>query len=142
LTQDRLAFLSNFFPNFYNADVLRGLRVSDDLLRLAWTIAAGASPKATHDVIASWGTDFRADLKRIDVPTLIVHGDADRIVPFEVSGQRMPELVKGSRLVLVEGGPHGLNWTHADELNRALLEFLRAEGWRASRSKLVDLTQR
>jgi non-heme chloroperoxidase len=77
-------------------------RLSDEVLHLSWTIAAGASPKATHDLVAAWGTDFRADLGRIAVPTLIVHGDADRIVPLvasrqrecaEVSGQRMPALV-------------------------------------------------
>jgi len=126
LTADRVAFLASFFQNFYNADALRGKRLSDEVVRLSWTIGAGASPKGTHDLVAAWGTDFRADLKRIEVPTLIVHGDADRIVPLEVSGQRMPALVKGSRLVVVKGGSHGLNWTHAEELNQALLEFLRA----------------
>jgi len=126
LEGDRPAFLSAFLQNFYNADVLRGTRLSDDVLRLSWTIAAGASPKGTHDLVAAWGTDFRADLGRVTVPTLIVHGDADRIVPLEVSGGRMPALVKGSRLVVVKGGPHGLNWTHAEELNHALLDFLRS----------------
>jgi pimeloyl-ACP methyl ester carboxylesterase len=125
LTGDRVAFLSSFFQNFYNADVLRGTRLSDDVLRLSWAIAAGASPKGTHDLVAVWGTDFRADLGRITMPTLIVHGDADRIVPVEVSGQRMPALVKGSRLAVIKGGPHGLTWTHAEELNQTLLEFLR-----------------
>ena len=125
LDGDRVAFLSGFFENFYNADALRGTRLSDDVLRLSWNIAAGASPKATHDLVAAWGDDFRADLGRITVPTLIVHGDADRIVPLEVAGQRMPALVKGSRLVVIRGGSHGLNWTHAAELNQALLEFLR-----------------
>jgi non-heme chloroperoxidase len=124
LQGDRVAFLSSFFQNFYNADVLRGARLSDDVLRLSWNIAAGASPKGTHDLVGAWGTDFRADLGRITVPTLVVHGDADRIVPMEVSGQRMPALVKGSRLVAIKGGPHGLNWTHAEELNQALLDFL------------------
>jgi non-heme chloroperoxidase len=125
LNGDRVAFLSNFFQNFYNADALRGTRLSDDVVRAAWTIAAGASPKGTHDLVGAWGTDFRADLAQIAVPTLIVHGDADRIVPLEVSGQRMPALVKGSRLVVIKGGSHGLNWTHAQELNQALLEFMR-----------------
>jgi non-heme chloroperoxidase len=125
LDGDRPAFLSGFLQNFYNADVLRGTRISDDVLRLSWTIAAGASPKGTHDLVAAWGTDFRADLGRITVPTLIVHGDADRIIPLEVAGKRMPALVKGSRLAVIKGGPHGLNWTHAEELNRALLDFLR-----------------
>jgi pimeloyl-ACP methyl ester carboxylesterase len=125
LNGDRVAFLSGFIQNFYNADVLRGTRLSDEVLRLSWTIAAGASPKGTHDLVAAWGTDFRADLGRFTVPTLMVHGDADRIVPLEVSAQRMPALVKGSRLAVIKGGPHGLNWTHAEELNQALLEFLR-----------------
>jgi non-heme chloroperoxidase len=125
LNGDRLAFLSSFLHNFYNADVLRGTRLSEEVLRLSWTIAAGASPKGTHDLVAAWGTDFRADLARISVPTLIVHGDADRIIPAEVSAHRMPALLKGSRLVVIKGGPHGLNWTHAEELNQALLEFLR-----------------
>jgi pimeloyl-ACP methyl ester carboxylesterase len=122
---DRVAFLSGFLQNFYNADALRGTRLSDEVLRLSWTIAAGASPKGTHDLVAAWGTDFRADLGRNTVPTLIVHGDADRIIPLEASGQRMPALVKESRLVVIKGGPHGLNWTHAEELNHALVEFLR-----------------
>jgi non-heme chloroperoxidase len=125
LNGDRVAFLSGFLQNFYNADALRGTRLSDEVLRLSWTIAAWASPKGTHDLVAAWGTDFRADLGRITVPTLIVHGDADRIIPLEVSGQRMPALVKESRLVVIKGGPHGLNWTHAEELNQALVEFLR-----------------
>ena len=125
LNGDRLAFVSSFFQNFYNADVLRGTRLSDDVLRLSWAIGSGASPKGTHDVVAAWGTDFRADLGRITVPTLVVHGDADRIVPLEVSGQRMPALVKGSRLAVIKGAPHGLNWTHAEEVNQALLDFLR-----------------
>jgi non-heme chloroperoxidase len=125
LNGDRVAFLSSFFQNFYNADALRGTRLSDDVVRAAWAIGAGASPKGTYDLVGAWGTDFRADLRQIAVPTLIVHGDADRIVPLEVSGQRMPELVKGSRLVVIKGGSHGLNWTHAEELNQALLEFLR-----------------
>jgi non-heme chloroperoxidase len=70
-------------------------------------------------------TDFRHDLSRIDVPTLVVHGDADRILPFAATAKRTNALVKGSQLVTVEGGPHGLNWTRAEEVNRALLDFLR-----------------
>jgi pimeloyl-ACP methyl ester carboxylesterase len=69
-------------------------------------------------------TDFRADLQRIDVPTLVIHGDADRILPPAATGKRISEFVKGSRLVMISGGPHGLNWTHAEEVNRDLLDFL------------------
>lgn len=121
---DRLAFLTAFFANFYNVDVLDGRRVSDQAVQFSWNVAAGASPKGTLDCVSAWLTDFRKDLARIDVPTLVVHGDADRILPIDVTGKRTHELVKGSRLVVIEGGPHGLNWTHADQVNRELLDFL------------------
>jgi non-heme chloroperoxidase len=124
IAADRPAFLSKFLSDFYNVDVLGGKRVSDELVRLSWTIAAGASPKGTLDCVSAWGTDFRKDLARIDVPTLVIHGDADRIVPIAVSGARTREAVKGARLVTVEGGPHGLTWTHAEQVNRDLLDFL------------------
>jgi non-heme chloroperoxidase len=124
INKDRLTFLAGFLSNFYNVDLLRGDRISEEALQFNWMVGAGASPKATHDLVAAWGTDFRADLKRFDIPTLIVHGDADRIVPLAVSGQRTHQMIKGSRLVVVKNGPHGLNWTHAEECNRALLDFL------------------
>ncbi len=83
-----------------------------------------ASPKGTHDCVSSWLTDFRKDLARIDIPVLIVHGDADRICPLSLTGKRMNEMIKGSKLVVIEGAPHGLSWTHAEQLNHALLDFL------------------
>lgn len=122
---DRLAFLTTFFANFYNTDVLGGKLVSEQAVQFSWNVAAGASPKGTLDCVSAWLTDFRKDLSRIDVPTLVVHGDADRILPIDVTGKRTHELVKGSRFVVVEGGPHGLNWTHAEQVNRELLDFLR-----------------
>lgn len=125
---DRLAFLTGFFANFYNVDVLGGRRVSEQAVQFSWNIAAGASPKGTLDCVSAWLTDFRKDLARIDVPTLVVHGDSDRILPIDVTGKRTHELVKGSRLVVIEGGPHGLNWTHADQVNRELLDFLGQKG--------------
>jgi non-heme chloroperoxidase len=121
---DRLAFLTAFFANFYNVDVLGGKRVSHQAVQFSWNVAAGASPKGTLDCVSAWLTDFRKDLARTDVPTLVVHGDADRILPIEVTGKRMHELLKESRLAVIEGGPHGLNWTHADQVNRELLDFL------------------
>ena len=124
IAADRLAFLSAFFTNFYNVDVLKGKLISDEVVRHSWNIAAGASPKGTLDCVSAWLTDFRKDLARIDVPTLVIHGDADRILPIAATGKRTAELVKGSRLVVVEGGPHGLTWTHAEKVNRALLTFL------------------
>ncbi|MBM2824668.1 MAG: chloroperoxidase/bromoperoxidase, non-heme-type [Dehalococcoidales bacterium] len=124
ITADRLAFLSSFLKNFYNVDILRGKKVSDEVVRLSWNIGAGASPTGTLDCVSAWLTDFRKDLKRIDVPVLVMHGDADRILPLAATGKRTPEFVKGSRLVVIEGAPHGLNWTHAEEVNRELLTFL------------------
>jgi non-heme chloroperoxidase len=121
---DRLAFLSAFLADFYNVDVLGGKRVSDAAVQYSWNIAAGASAKATLDCVATWGTDFRGDLSRINVPTLVIHGDADRILPIAATGIRTHKAVKGARLVVVEGGPHGLIWTHSEKVNSELLEFL------------------
>jgi len=121
---DRIAFLDEFMRNFFTAGE-RGDLVSEPQRLYARDIAAFASPKGTIDCITAFGrTDFRDDLEKIDVPTLIIHGDSDAIVPFEVSGKRTHAAVKGSELVLVEGAPHGLNATHAGEFNRALLAFL------------------
>lgn len=124
LIADRPAFLSKFLSDFYNVDQFKGKRVSDEVVHLDWIIAAGASPKGTIDCVAAWGTDFREDLKRIDIPTLVIHGDADRIVPFPASGKRMPDFVKGAKRVVLEGAPHGLSWTHAEQVNRELLDFI------------------
>ena len=124
IAADRLAFLSQFLSNFYNLDVLGGKLISDQVVQLSWNTGAGASPKGTLDCVSAWLTDFRNDLKKIDVPTLVIHGDSDRILPLSATGKRTAELVKGSKLVVVEGGPHGLTWTHAEKVNRALLDFL------------------
>jgi pimeloyl-ACP methyl ester carboxylesterase len=127
IVADRPAFLSKFLNDFYNVDVLgsTGARaISEQVVQLGWNIAAGASPKGTLDCVSAWLTDFREDLKRINVPTLVVHGDADRILPIAASGKRTAQLVKGSKLVTIAGGPHGLNWTHASQVNRELLAFL------------------
>ena len=124
LVADRPAFLTKFLSNFFNTDVLKGQHLSDEVVRLSWNIAAGASPTGTLQCVQAWLTDFRGDLAKIRVPTLVVHGDADRIVPLAASGQRTADAIKGSRLVVIPGGPHGVNWTHAEDVNRALLEFL------------------
>jgi len=125
LQADRPAFLTKFFSNFYNVDILGGKLVSDEVVRLSWNIASGASAKGTLDCVSAWLEDFRGDLKRIDVPTLVIHGDADRILPFAATGKRTHEMVKGSKLVVIKGAPHGLNWTHAEMVNSALLTFLK-----------------
>ncbi len=125
IVADRLAFLSKFLSDFYNVDALGGKRISEEVVRHSWNIAAGASPKGTLDCVAAWGTDFRKDLSRITVPTVVLHGDADRILPLSATASRTHEMVKGSRLVVVKDGPHGLNWTHAEEVNQALLDLLK-----------------
>jgi non-heme chloroperoxidase len=122
---DRPAFLTSFLSNFYSLHSLGGKRVSEEALRLSWEVAAGASPKGTLDCVQAWLTDFRDDLIRVDLPTLVIHGDNDRILPFAATGSRTHEAVKGSRMVVLAGAPHGLNWTHAEEVNHALLEFLK-----------------
>jgi pimeloyl-ACP methyl ester carboxylesterase len=124
IVADRPAFLAQFLKNFYNVDVLGGKLISDQVVQLSWNIGAGASPKGTLDCVSAWLTDFRKDLARIDVPTLVVHGDADRILPLAATGKRTLESVKRSKLVVVEGGPHGIIWTHAEKVNRELLAFL------------------
>jgi non-heme chloroperoxidase len=124
VTGDRFAFLTEFFKNFYNTDLLLGKRVSEQALQASWNVAAAASPTATTECVAAWCEDFRDDLASIDVPTLVIHGDADRIVPISVGGQRTAKAVKGARLVVVKSGPHGVPWTHPEEVTAELLTFL------------------
>jgi pimeloyl-ACP methyl ester carboxylesterase len=125
ITQDRYAFFTEFFKNFYNADKLLGKRVSEEVLRTGWNTAALSSPVATLACVPTWYTDFRKDVAKIDVPTLVVHGDADRIVPFEAAGARTAKSIKGAELVVIKEGPHNFAWTHAAETNEALLRFFR-----------------
>jgi len=124
ILEDRPAFLAKFLADFYNADILRGTRVSDQVIQSAWNVAVGASAKGTLDCVTSWGTDFRNELARVSLPVLAIHGDADRILPIANTGKRMPAAVKGARLVTIAGGPHGIPWTHAEQVNRELLAFL------------------
>ncbi|MGR6543937.1 alpha/beta fold hydrolase [Paenibacillus tundrae] len=121
---DRLAFLDGFTSNFFAAGDRTDL-VSEPFRIYNLDIAAAASPKGTLDCIAAFAlTDFRQDLEKFNIPTLVIHGDSDAIVPLEVSGQRTHESIPSSRLVVVEGGPHGFNATHAEQFNAALIEFL------------------
>lgn len=124
IAQDRPAFLADFLGQFFAAGDRTDL-VSGPALEYFRQIAVFASPQGTVDCVDAWArTDFRADLARITVPTLVIHGDADGTVPFEVSGRRAHEAIDGSTLVVVEGGPHGFPVTHAAEFNQALLDFL------------------
>jgi len=122
---DRPAYHTTFLHDFYNLDENLGGRVSEEVVRANWNTAVSASPVATLACIPTWLTDFRQDLTRIDVPALIIQGDADRILPFEVTGQRMHAAVPGSQLITLHGAPHGAPWTHAEEINEALLNFVR-----------------
>jgi non-heme chloroperoxidase len=121
---DRYAFFTEFFKNFYNTDQLLGKRVSEQVVQASCNIAASSSATASVACVPTWHEDFRADLARIDVPTLVIHGDADRIVPITAAGLRTAKLVKGARQLVVKDGPHCITWTHADEVNAELLGFL------------------
>ncbi len=121
---DRYAFFTEFFKNFYNTDVFLGKRISEQAIQASWNVAAGASATASLACVPTWHEDFRQDLPRIDVPTLVIHGDADRIVPINASGQRTAKLINGARLLAIKDGPHAVSWTHADEVNAALVNFL------------------
>ena len=124
IVADRYAFFTEFFKNFYNTDELLGKRVSEEAVRASWNVAASASPSASLACVPTWHEDFRKDIANIDVPTLVIHGDADRIVPFSAAGERTAKLIKGAQLHVVKGGPHNIAWTHADEVNSALVNFL------------------
>jgi non-heme chloroperoxidase len=124
IVEDRYAYFKDFLDNFYNVDSLGGTRISEQAWQASFNVAAGASPHATHACVGTWLTDFRGDLPKIDVPTLVVHGTEDRILPYSATAERLPGLIADLRLVTIEGGPHNIAWTHPDEVNSALLEFL------------------
>jgi non-heme chloroperoxidase len=121
---DRYSFFTEFFKNFYNTDVFMGKRVSEHVVHASWNLAASASATASLACVPTWHEDFRNDLARVDVPTLVIHGDADRIVPLSAAGMRTAKLIKGARLSTVKDGPHCITWTHAEEVNAELLDFL------------------
>ncbi|WP_201512099.1 alpha/beta fold hydrolase [Psychrobacter alimentarius] len=122
--EDRIAFLNDFTKNFFTPKDGK-LLVSKPMRLYNRDIAAFASPKATYDCVKSFAyTDFREDLKAFDVPTLVIHGNADQVVPLEASGQRSHDMIADSQLYVVEGGPHGINVTHAEEFNEVLIDFL------------------
>jgi len=121
---DRYTFFTEFFKNFYNTDLLLNKRVSEQVVQASWNVAAGASATASLACVPTWHEDFRKDVNKIDVPTLVMHGDADRILPITASGARTAKLIKGARLSVVKDGPHCITWTHADEVNAELTSFL------------------
>jgi len=121
---DRYAFFTEFFKNFYNTDVHLGKRVSEQAVQASWNTAAISSATASLACVPTWHEDFRHDVAKIDIPTLVIHGDADRIVPFSAAGQRTAKLINGAELVVIKDGPHNIAWTHADEVNAELVKFL------------------
>jgi non-heme chloroperoxidase len=131
---DRFAFFTGFFQNFYNTDVFLGKRISEQAIQASWNIAASSSATASLACVSAWHEDFRADIARIDVPTLVMHGNADRILPISTSGPRTAKLISGAHLVVIEGGPHCIPWTHAQEINTELLKFLGAKTSSAGRA--------
>jgi len=125
---DRYAFFTQFFENFYNTDQFLGKRVSEQAIQASWNVAVSSSATASLACVPTWHEDFRKDLNHIDVPTLVIHGDADRIVPFAAAGQRTAKLIKGAQLSVIKGGPHCITWTHAEEVNAALVNFFGVVG--------------
>jgi non-heme chloroperoxidase len=121
---DRAAWMKGFLDNFYNMDQLRGTLISDQEYQESWNIAVEAGAIAALMCIPTWGTDFRADLPKIDVPMLVIQGDSDRILPPELTGNRLPGMIKDMQHVVIKGGPHAIPWTHADQVNSALLNFV------------------
>jgi non-heme chloroperoxidase len=123
-TNDGPAWLKGFLDLFYNVDQFLGNRVSDEAYRASFNVAVAMSAISTVESVTTWQADFRADLPKIDVPVLVVQGDADRVLPFDKTGKRLPGLIRDMNLVVIEGGPHAIPWTHSDEVNKALLSFL------------------
>lgn len=121
---NRPQFLAGFTKNFLNWDE-NGAKLGDEFLDFTASLYFQASPVATQECVRAFAmTDFRADLAKLTVPLLVVHGDADQIVPLEASGQRVPQYQPNAELHVMKGAPHGLNATHAKEFNRLLLEFV------------------
>jgi len=122
--EDGPAWMKSFLDNFFNIDKFRGTLVSDQYYQACWNIAASASQTATVACIPTWEADFRADLPKINVPMLVIQGDDDRVLPYPKTGQRLPGMIKDMQMVTIDGGPHAIAWTHADQVNAALLKFM------------------
>jgi non-heme chloroperoxidase len=125
IEKDRFAFLETFLANFYNKKLVGGTDISDQAIHASFNVAAASYYPAMLACVDAWLEDFRPDLAQIKVPTLVIHGEADQILPIDNTGVRMQGFIPHSTFHVVEGGPHGLNWTHATEVNKALLTFLK-----------------
>jgi non-heme chloroperoxidase len=128
ITADRPAAMKTLLDDAYNVDLLGGSRVSDQAWQNSFYVAISASAQAALGCVTACLEDFRADLAAISVPVLVVHGDQDRVLPYEATARRLPALLKNARFTLIAGGPHAIIWTHADEVNQALLDFIGRPG--------------
>jgi non-heme chloroperoxidase len=133
--KDRYAYFKDFLDNFYNVDVFGGTRISDQAWQNSFNVACIGSTHASYVCVDTWLTDFRDDLPKIDVPTLVIHGTGDRILPYSATAERLPGLIGDMKLVTVKDGPHNIAWTHPDVVNPVLLAFL------AGGLEAVDETQ-
>ncbi len=124
LKADRYAFFTGFLQNFYKTDENLGTRISEEALRNSWQLAANMSPYTSVWAVATWFTDWRADIDKIDVPALIMHGTGDVNVPIDVTSRLLAKMLPSATYIEIEGAPHGMLWTHGEEINKALLDFL------------------
>jgi pimeloyl-ACP methyl ester carboxylesterase len=125
LVADRFAFFTQWNMDFFNLDETLGSRISTEAVQDAWNTAVSASPTGVVACVPTWSTDFRGDLKKIDIPVLVLHGTADRVLPVDACGPRTHELIANSEYIPVAGAPHGLCWTHANEVDDQLVRFFR-----------------
>jgi non-heme chloroperoxidase len=121
---DRYAFFTGFLQNFYRTDENLGTRISEEALRNSWQLATNISPYASVWSVATWYTDWRADIDKVDVPTLIMHGTGDVNVPIDITSRVLAKMLPSTTYIEIEDAPHGMLWTHGEEINKALLDFL------------------
>ena len=124
IAADRPTAMKDFMDRSYNVDLLGGGRVSDQAWQNSFYVAISASAHAALSCVTACREDFRGDLATISIPVLIIHGDQDRVLPYEATGSRLPALLRNARSVVIAGGPHAIIWTHADEVNQAMLHFI------------------
>jgi peroxiredoxin len=121
---DRYAFFTGFLQNFYNTDENLGTRISEEALRNSWQLATNMSPYTSIWAVSTWFTDWRADIDKIDIPALIMHGTGDLNVPIDITSRVLAKMLPSATYVEIEGAPHGMLWTHGEEINKILMEFL------------------
>ena len=124
IAADRPAAMKDFMDRSYNIDVLGGSRVSDQAWQNSFCVAISASAQAAVRCVTACREDFRGDLAAISIPVLVIHGDQDRVLPYEATSGRLPALLPNARSTIIAGGPHAIIWTHADEVSQALLDFI------------------